>query len=84
MAFHELKCWPEPFEALWLGHKTCEVRKDDRGFALGDTLNIREWDPVTGDYPYPRRRYVTKVAHIIRGPEWGIPAGMVVMSLERR
>ena len=42
---HEIKCWPEFFQAIWDGHKTFEVRKDDRGYATGDRLLIRELDP---------------------------------------
>lgn len=31
---HELKTWPLPFNQLWLGNKTHEIRKADRDFAL--------------------------------------------------
>ena len=33
---HELKCWPEYFEAVISGAKTFEVRKNDRDFAVRD------------------------------------------------
>ena len=42
---HELKCWPEYFEALLVGTKTFELRFDDRGYQVGDLLRLREWDP---------------------------------------
>ncbi len=42
---HEVKCWPESFEAIHGGFKTCEVRKDDRGYRGGDYLLLREWAP---------------------------------------
>jgi hypothetical protein len=41
---HTLKVWREPFIALWLGRKCFELRRDDRGFHLGDTLELVEWD----------------------------------------
>jgi hypothetical protein len=42
---HELRCWPEFFCSLLSGEKTFEVRKDDRGFRVGDTLWLREYRP---------------------------------------
>lgn len=40
---HDLKTAPEHFEAVWSGAKTAELRKDDRGFSVGDVLRLREW-----------------------------------------
>jgi hypothetical protein len=42
---HELKCWPEYFHAIRSGRKKFELRKDDRGFAIGDLLVLREFIP---------------------------------------
>jgi hypothetical protein len=42
---HELKVWPQFFDALLSGDKTFEVRKDDRGFHVGDVLWLREYRP---------------------------------------
>lgn len=39
---HKLKTDPEVFRATINGSKTYELRKDDRGFAVGDTLTLRE------------------------------------------
>ncbi len=45
MNVHELKSWPEYFAPLWEAHKTFEIRWEDRGFAVGDLLWLREWLP---------------------------------------
>lgn len=47
---HELKTWPEYFLATLQGSKTFELRFDDRGFATGDYLVLREYDPATETY----------------------------------
>ncbi len=45
MRTHSLKTWPEPWHAVRSGAKTFEVRRDDRGFAVGDELLLRLFDP---------------------------------------
>src|SRR5690348_13292378 len=41
---HVLKVWPDFYAAIASGRKTFEIRKDDRDFAEGDRLLLREWD----------------------------------------
>jgi len=45
---HELKVWPEYFEPVAGGWKRFELRKDDRGFKVGDAVVLKEWDPESG------------------------------------
>lgn len=80
MKLHELKCWPEPFEALRSGAKLHEYRRDDRGFAVGDRLLLRRWDPESASYS--GRAVEVAVTYISRGPGFGIPEGYVVMSVD--
>lgn len=84
---HDLKTDPEVFDALASGKKTFEIRLDDRGYNVGDTLLLRKTrytgeqmhfgDPLeyTGD---EERRLVT---HILRGPIYGLERGWVIMSV---
>ena len=39
---HELKIWPKYYEEVSMGHKTFEIRKNDRDFKKGDTLILKE------------------------------------------
>jgi hypothetical protein len=48
---HILKCWPEFFTAICSGKKKHDLRRaDDRTFAVGDTLQLREFDPKLSCY----------------------------------
>ena len=83
---HPLKCWPEPFLAVAMGVKRFEIRKDDRGFAVGDWLVLREWEPAAvyrvaypGDRGYTGRVERRQVTYLARG--WGMPDGLVVMGI---
>ena len=47
---HELKIWPQYYQAVADGSKTFEVRKNDRGFQKGDEVVLKEWDPTEMHY----------------------------------
>lgn len=76
---HEIKCWPEYYEALLSGEKTFEVRKDDRGYAVGDVLLISEWSPTSGEYTGREGRW--EVTYVLKGGAFGVEPGYVVMGL---
>lgn len=78
MTHHELKCWPDYFDAVALGRKTFEFRKDDRGFYVGDELLLREFDPTTG--LYSGRECLVGVTYVARGDL--IPDGFCAMSVK--
>ena len=51
MTTHDLKIWPEFFQAVIEGRKTFEFRSTvDRTFAVGDELRLREFDQTTKSY----------------------------------
>ena len=82
---HFLKCWPEYFQAVRDEEKTFEIRKDDRGFKVGDLIVLREFDPsipgkeikkFTGRQEHVLIRYIL--------PEFtGIAPGYVAMAIDR-
>lgn len=76
---HELKTWPQHFTGIALGRKNFEVRFDDRHFAIGDELVLREWCPITG--LYTDREEIRFVTYVLKGFE-GLKDGFVVMGLQ--
>lgn len=42
---HVLKTWPDQYRKVVDGTKTFEWRLDDRGYAVGDTLLLMEFEP---------------------------------------
>lgn len=46
---HELKLRREFFDYVRFGVKKFEIRKDDRGFNVGDTLVLKEIDEAGGE-----------------------------------
>lgn len=85
---HELKTDPEVFDAVARGEKTFEIRQDDRGFSVGDTLILRR-TKHTG-YEMRRLKYTLEytgeqeqrtVSHVLRGPIYGLADGWVILSL---
>lgn len=82
---HELKTWPEYFEAVLVGTKTFEYRQNDRNFRVGDSLRLREWDPFReGDDRYTGRdtlRTVTYKLPILNKD--GTNSEYVILALSR-
>lgn len=96
MTIHKLKIWPQFYEAVADGHKPFEVRKDDRGYKVGDLLELHEFDPHvvnpekrlgqlghTGPGVYTGRSLTRYVSYIMRGGQHGIAEGFVVLGLSR-
>ena len=45
---HELKTYPDEFQAVLDGLMTFQLRRNDRGFMVRDHLLLREWVPGQG------------------------------------
>ncbi len=83
---HELKTLPAYWDAVERGDKKFEVRRDDRGFAVGDMLRLVRFakNSMTGEWRVNQRRALTRrVTYILQGGQFGIEPGFVVMQLER-
>ena len=73
---HDLKVAPPFFDDIQMGRKNFEVRKDDRSFQAGDSLNLQEWK----DGQFTGRNCFVFVDYVLRGGQFGIKKGYVVMG----
>ncbi len=84
---HTLKTDHAVFQDVIAGRKTFEIRKDDRGFQVGDTLDLLETvhtgAEMTAGAPleYTGGQSWVTVKHILRGPVYGLADGWVIMSI---
>ena len=77
---HLLKILPEYFEEVVKGTKTFEVRKNDRGFEIGDILILAEYSiPIQS---FTGRVIEKKVTYIFKGGSFGVDKEFVVMSFQ--
>jgi hypothetical protein len=81
---HELKTWPDPFQAVKSGAKPFEYRRNDRDFRVGDTLWLREWRPSwpAGEGAYTGDELRLKVTFVLAGGPFGVPKGFAVLGIE--
>jgi hypothetical protein len=85
MKTHRLKTWPSFFEAIISGKKKFELRKNDRDFAVGDTIVLCEFDPAKDvtleGWKFTGREVPATITFIVQGV-FGLPENLCVMSIE--
>ena len=59
---HELKIEPAYFRSVLSGDKTFEIRRNDRGFKLGDIILLREHSSY--DAFYTSRELIREICYI--------------------
>jgi hypothetical protein len=79
-ATHELKSWPEYFQATIDGDRTFELRKNDRDFKVRDRLIIREFNPNTEGYT--EREVRVKISYVLTSSP-GLQAGYCCLGLKK-
>ena len=74
---HELKCKSEFFRDLRTEKKNFEVRKDDRGFCVGDYLALNE---INQEGQYTGDSLLVQISYILRNPEY-CKEGFVILGI---
>lgn len=78
---HELRIWPENFEAILSGRKRHEVRKADRVFRAGHEIQFLEWNYM-GTGAYTGRELKAVITNITSENTYGLPPDICVFSFE--
>ena len=89
---HELRCWPEFFNATRAGTKKFELRRNDRDYRVGDELLLKEWHPDTFTGSYTGCELLVRVDYIMKAEDATfvgmgyenvspLAAGYVIMSI---
>jgi hypothetical protein len=78
MREHDLKTWTPHWEDVQAGRKPFEIRRDDRGFQVGDVLNLQEFEPALGFTGRTCRRLVT---FKLDGGQFGLEPGACALGL---
>ena len=75
---HELKILPAYFQPVMHETKNFELRKDDRGYAVGDELKLCEFDgeQYTGAIIFRRVQYILRDCP-------GLAEGYCILGLKR-
>jgi hypothetical protein len=86
MAHHDLKTWPEFFQAIIENRKPFEYRLNDRDYKVDDVLHLQEWVPAEdGELGVREGRYTgrevwKRVSYVLPVQELGPAAGVRVAS----
>jgi hypothetical protein len=73
---HHLKTIQPYYDASENLTKTFEIRKDDRGYKVGDILHLKEWDG--NDYTW--RTHYKQITYVLRDAPY-VPDGYVCLGL---
>ena len=76
---HELKTWPDSFEAMWVGDKKYDFRKNDRNYKIGDVLLLKEYVPEKEEYT--GREMIARVTYMTVGGKHNLPEDMCIMGI---
>ena len=80
MKIHELKTWPDYFEAVKYGNKTFEYRKNDRDFEEDDLLILKKYDPENEEYL--KEELMVQVRKVYKDVP-GLPSDYCIMEIKR-
>jgi len=80
MKIHRLKILPKYFKEVENGNKTFEIRKNDRGFKVGEILQLLEYDGKE----YTGKVCTREITYILaNAPKYGLKKGYVILAIQK-
>jgi hypothetical protein len=79
MTTHHVKSWPRFYQPIAEGVKTFDIRKDDRGYAVGDDIVMEEFRPGVGEYT--GEKLTRRIVYILRDFEGGLMPDYCILGL---
>lgn len=76
---HRLKTWPEYYQAVAIGKKTFQLRKNDRDYEVEDILILQEYDPETKCLS--GRELMRIITYIMPGGKFGLDPDYVILAI---
>lgn len=77
---HEIKLTIGFCDLVYKGVKTFEVRRNDRGYKIGDLVKFNPVDVLFQPVEHPIKDKVYRITYILQG--WGIQEGFCVFAIE--
>jgi len=79
--FHELKITPKYFRYVKWGIKKFELRKNDRGYEVGDYVKLREYngESYSGEFLWIK---ITYILDFEEGKEFGLSPGYCILGFK--
>jgi hypothetical protein len=86
MKTHIVKSWAHFYDAILRGWKTHDLRKDDRDYQVGDSLQLERYDNIngryTGEHLQARITYITNKQMPCAFSSSVLPADYCILSLK--
>lgn len=76
---HQVKCWPPFFADIVVGRKRFDVRRADRPYALGDYLQLHEWEPT--EHRLTGKVVTRRITYLQSGGMHGVDPEYCVLGL---
>lgn len=88
MTIHHVKSWAHFYDAIELGLKTHDLRKNDRDYKVGDTLVLQRYDNIRGCYTGEELpvevTYITSKTVPCAFSSAVLPADYAILSIQRQ
>lgn len=78
---HDLRCDLAVFELVKSGRKNFEIRKNDRGYEVGDILILHQTRGPDAPEVYTGHTLTRRVSCLIAGERYGLQPGYIAMGL---